>query len=113
MKIACGVIRDLLPLYAEKMTGAESDVLIREHLAECKDCSDYLEKLQNPIDNDITMTSSSNENSLKLVRKGIRSRKVTAVLFSALLVFVVMLIAFSHIIRPDFISYQNSRITVD
>ena len=112
MKIACGVIRDLLPLYAEKMTGAESDVLIREHLAECKDCSDYLEKLQNPIDNHITMTASSNENSLKLVRKGIRSRKVTAVLFSVLLVFVVMLTAFSHIIRPDYISYQNSGIIV-
>lgn len=111
MKIACGVIRDLLPLYAEKMTGEESNALIREHLAECKDCSDYLEKLQNPIDNGITMTSS-NENSLKLVREGIRSRKVTAVLFSALLVFVVMLTAFSHIVKPDYVSYQNSGITV-
>lgn len=111
MKIACGVIRDLLPLYAEKMTGEESDSLIREHLAECEDCSNYLKKLQNPI-NDDSQVTSSNENSLKLIREGIRNRKVTAVLFTALLVFVVMLTAFSRIVQPNYVSYQNSGITI-
>ena len=112
MKIACGVIRDLLPLYAEKMTGEESNALILEHLGGCKDCSEYLEKLQYPICNDASMAFTSNDNSLKLVRKGIRNRKVTAVLFSALLVFVVMLTAFSRMVRPDYVPYGSSGITV-
>ena len=32
MKLSCSVIRDLLPLYAEGMTGAESNALVQEHL---------------------------------------------------------------------------------
>jgi hypothetical protein len=112
MKTACGVIRDLLPLYAEKMTGEESDALIREHLAECRDCSEYLEKLQNPLNDDRRTEPSETENSLKLIRSGIRSRKRASVLFTALLVFVVMLTAFSHVVKPAYVSYENSGITV-
>ena len=29
MKLSCSVIRDLLPLYAEGMTGAESNALVQ------------------------------------------------------------------------------------
>lgn len=111
MKTNCSVIRDLLPLYAEKLTGEESNALIREHLAECEECSGYLKKLQKPVEKEAA-TPSSNGNSLKLVQRGIRSRKATAVLFAALLVFTLMLSVFSHLEKPDYISYQNSGITV-
>ena len=114
MKTACGVIRDLLPLYAEKLTGEESDALIREHLSECKKCSDYLEKIMNPVDGGISPedTVSSENCSLKLVNKGIRRRKTTAVMFSVLLVFLAMLTAFSHVVKPDYASYQDSGVAV-
>ncbi len=111
MKTACGVVRDLLPLYAEKLTGEESNALVREHVAECKDCAEYLDKLQLPVDSD-SVAAAPNENSLKLVCKDIRSRKVTAVLFSALLVFVVMLSVFARMIKPDYVSYKDSGIVV-
>ena len=32
MNIPCGVVRDLLPLYAEELTSEESKTLIEEHL---------------------------------------------------------------------------------
>ncbi len=112
MKTNCGVIRDLLPLYAEKMTGEESNALIKEHLAECRECSEHLKKLQSPVNKDNEAVASSGIGSLKLVRKGIRSRKLAAVLFSALLVFTVMLTAFSHIVKPEYISYKDSGVTV-
>lgn len=38
MKIPCAVVRDLLPLYAEKMVKKETEMLIDEHLAECAEC---------------------------------------------------------------------------
>ena len=107
MKTACGVIRDLLPLYAEKMTGEESNALIREHLEACKDCSAYLEALQQPM-KDGAAEASSDGSSLRLVRRGIRSRKTAAVLFTALLVFAGMLAVFSRMVRPDYISFQDS-----
>ena len=38
MKIPCAMIRDLLPLYAEKMVEQETENLVNEHLAECSEC---------------------------------------------------------------------------
>ena len=46
MKEPCAVIRDLLPLYADEACSEESRQLVDEHLAECAECTDLLEKLQ-------------------------------------------------------------------
>lgn len=42
MKLNCNVIRDLLPLYADRICSDESRELVEEHLAECGDCSALL-----------------------------------------------------------------------
>ena len=42
MKLNCNVIRDLLPLYADQICSDESRELVKEHLAECGDCSALL-----------------------------------------------------------------------
>ena len=44
MKIPCSVIRDLLPLYAEKMVEPETENLVAEHLAKNRRL-----KLRNPF----------------------------------------------------------------
>lgn len=36
--IKCSVVRDLLPLYIDKETGAETTALISEHLDVCPEC---------------------------------------------------------------------------
>lgn len=41
----CEVIRDLLPLYDEKLCSAESAVLVEEHIKTCAACKGLLEKL--------------------------------------------------------------------
>lgn len=52
MKIAlsCNIVRDMLPLYAEKLTSEESNIAIQQHLEQCEDCRKYLENIQMPID---------------------------------------------------------------
>ncbi len=42
------MIRDLLPLYAEDLTGEESKALVDTHLEECEDCKAALEDLKEP-----------------------------------------------------------------
>ena len=37
--LACHVVKDLLPLYADGLTGEETSQAIKEHLALCEDCS--------------------------------------------------------------------------
>ncbi|QHI71648.1 DUF3955 domain-containing protein [Aminipila terrae] len=45
MKLSCEVIKDLLPLYYDKVCSKESALLVEEHLADCPQCRDELQKL--------------------------------------------------------------------
>jgi len=47
MKVNCNIIRDLLPLYADDACSKESRCMVDEHLQECPDCANMLEKLRN------------------------------------------------------------------
>lgn len=49
MKISCNIIQDLLPLYAENLCYQDTNALITEHLATCKQCTDRLSLLKAPI----------------------------------------------------------------
>ena len=47
MKVNCNIIRDLLPLYADDACSEESRNMVDEHLKECPECANMLERLQN------------------------------------------------------------------
>lgn len=44
-KISCDIIRDLLPLYKDRVCSEKSMDLVEEHLPECEDCRKYLEAM--------------------------------------------------------------------
>ena len=46
MKTDCDVIRDLLPLYADDACSTASRAVVEEHLGECPDCSEMLQRLK-------------------------------------------------------------------
>ena len=46
MKKNCEVVKDLLPLYLDKVCSKESSTLVEEHLQTCKECQNYLEGLK-------------------------------------------------------------------
>ena len=46
MILSCEVIKDLLPLYYDKVCSKESCSLIEEHLAQCPQCMNELQKLK-------------------------------------------------------------------
>ena len=45
MKLSCDVIRDLLPLYADRAASANTAALVEEHLASCPACREELGRL--------------------------------------------------------------------
>lgn len=45
MKRECSLIRDLLPLYVERMVSEESKKIIEEHLAQCPSCKKVYEEM--------------------------------------------------------------------
>lgn len=46
MKISCNVIQDLLPLYHDGVCSEESKELVRQHIATCAQCKDFLHSLK-------------------------------------------------------------------
>jgi len=48
-ELSCGVARDLLPLYADGLTGAESRALIEAHLEACEPCRAQMDALRAPL----------------------------------------------------------------
>lgn len=46
MKYPCGIIRDLLPLYHDRVCSSESVRTVEEHIAECAQCREALRMLE-------------------------------------------------------------------
>ena len=46
MSLTCGIVKDLLPLYAENLCGDESKEAVEAHLSECENCRDTLDGMK-------------------------------------------------------------------
>jgi len=49
MKISCGIIKDLLPLYLDSVCSNESKAAIDEHLEVCNNCKTELQFMQQSL----------------------------------------------------------------
>ncbi len=64
-EINCGIIRDLLPLYAENMLGEDSRKTVEEHLASCGECMDKYEQMTRKV----AVPEITNEEEAKPLKK--------------------------------------------
>lgn len=69
MSKRCNIIRDILPLYAEKMTCADTDAYVEEHLQMCEACRRELAMLLEPKEPEFAGDVSSGETAIKAIRK--------------------------------------------
>lgn len=108
MKLPCAVVRDLLPLYAEKLTEDETKKMIDEHLRECAECRRKLTELDTG-----TAAPVDSSKPLKELRKEIRKRRWFFAVIAALLVFVAVYASFYHEIKKELVPWQNGLIEVE
>ena len=108
MKLSCGVIADLLPLYAEGLTGGESTALVEEHLADCPDCRRKLGELKQP-----GMKTDDGAGALRAVKKDIRIRRLQTALLAALLVFLPLFALFAHSTDKAALPYEEGLVRVE
>ena len=80
--LTCGVVRDLLPSYADGIAGEETAAAVERHMAECEECRAALHRMKEP--EDAAPPEEKEIDYLKKVRRRGR-RKVTAVLAAAAL----------------------------
>lgn len=91
MRIPCAMIRDLLPLYAEKMVESETEALVKEHLEACPDCRQRLSELTMEAPKSVNTASP-----LLSLKKTILKRRWFTALAAALCVFIVVYTWFFH-----------------
>ena len=107
MKLPCAVVRDLLPLYAEKMTESETQALVEEHLRGCPECQRRYTEIEAgtcaPVD-----TSAP----LRSLKKEIRRRRWLSAVAAALLVFVAVFVFFTHENRLEPVPWRSSLVEV-
>lgn len=79
----CEIIRDLLPLYAEGLTGQAANREIEDHLAGCEACAKALQQLRLPVEQ-AEPHAEAWKAAVKKERKGRRFRTVLVALLALL-----------------------------
>lgn len=84
MKISCGIIRDLLPLYHDNVCSKESRELVEEHVKNCQGCKSELERLNIEIKGVNYMNKKANIEEAKpinaIAKKWKRDKKTSFLL---------------------------------
>lgn len=91
MNLPCYLVRDLLPLYHDKLCAPDTAKDVREHLNSCENCRAALATLEAPVETAIPDTEDlQRAQALQMLqRKLVRSRVLTAIL-SALAVLLLL-----------------------
>lgn len=110
MKMECEVIQDLLPLYVEKIASEQSEALVEEHLKECEACKrkyeEMTEKTPQIPEEEIAKVP------LKRIKNNIWRRKMNAVGFAAAMVFTLLMIVYSYLTTPVYLSREEAGIKI-
>ena len=108
MKNECNIIRDILPLYAEKMVSNDTAEFVRKHLEICPACRAELEKMKEPVQPEPDIDAAP----LKRLKKTLLVKKVKTILCTIAVLLALMLSAFAFLTAPEFFTYSPDLVTV-
>lgn len=95
MKYPCPIIKDLLPLYYDGITSAESSAAVETHLAKCETCREFYHGLDSP--GLLLSTPKPKENpqvaALKKAKRALRRRRLAAGAIAAIVTAMLCLAA--------------------
>jgi len=105
----CNIVRDLLPLYVEKMLSADSQAFVEEHLKDCEDCRKELESLKQG-DSSVSMVKDHTDEAIpiKKVKKKLSKKKAITIITAVVLTLAAVIVFTS--VKPITVDYKNSDI---
>ncbi len=107
MKNECGIIRDLLPLYAEKMVSSDTAAFVEEHLKGCEACRTEYERIKEP---QRAQEISDAAPLLKLSRK-MKIKRVQTIALTAIFMTALLFSAFALLDTPIYLPYSDGLVT--
>jgi len=108
MKNDCAIIRDLLPLYVEKLASDETREYVQEHITGCEECRGLLESMAEPSD----LPMDTGAGPLKTLSKQIRRRRTLTGLFVGVVVGVLILSCVGYLTAQVILPYSPGIVTV-
>lgn len=108
MKNECNIIRDILPLYAEKMVSDDTAEYVQEHLEGCPACRAELEKMSEPVQPEPDIDTAP----LKRMKKAMLAKKVQTILCTAAVLLALVLSGISFLTAPKYFVYSPELLTV-
>lgn len=90
MRIPCSVVKDILPVYIEKLCSNETNELIENHLQQCRKCKSIYEEMTNEslITGEETVDNSISDPFRKIKRRN-RIIVLISVVFTVILISLV------------------------
>ena len=88
----CNIVKDLLPLYCDKLTSQDSNEEIEKHLSECADCKAVYESMNKKEDN--INVPEKDVKPLKKIKKRTKLKVIAAVLGTVAVLFGVFMFVF-------------------
>ena len=104
MKTPCSVIQDLLPLYAEELTGEDSRKLVEDHLEECESCKQTLEELKEAR----PVTALTDTVPLQLVKQLLKKHTVAWCVLVGCLVAAIAFAVMGRLTEAEGVSYTKN-----
>ncbi|MBO5448443.1 MAG: zf-HC2 domain-containing protein [Ruminococcus sp.] len=90
-KLKCETVRDLLPIYSDKLTSEATSADIEDHLTECEECREIFEAMQSDIP--VKKADEKDKKQVKYLRKlNRRTLKITGVILGCVVLIVGVLI---------------------
>ena len=90
----CGIVKDLLPLYAEDLASEESSAFVKEHLDTCESCRAVFDALKAPVE------PAESVAPLRAVRRAVKKRGWLIAGLIACLVAALLLSGFARLTKP-------------
>jgi hypothetical protein len=87
MRNECSIVRDILPLYIEDMVSDDTSSFVKEHLENCSECREKLEKLKSSeeielVSKDTMLTQENAAAPLKTLKRKLRHKQIISMLLS-------------------------------
>lgn len=109
MRNECNIIRDILPLYAEKMASPDTTDFVEAHLKNCEACRKEYERAK---ESQPVLTPSDTAPLLKL-RKKMRIKKIQTIVLTAVFVIALLVSAYAVLDAPLYFPYTEGLITAE
>lgn len=98
MKYSCNMIRDLLPLYCDRVCSEDSAEAVQEHIGTCEECSKFYTAMRQSVSMDSAGYEQQQLASMRQVKKKIKKRNtffatvgiVVGILFVAIVIRLML-----------------------